>query len=446
MFGKRLTSINGLALLESVVELAAALLVVLPGWRISAQHLGSFLQVRVDVPNAFVIGFLVLFWVYYLRPFGVARSEFRKTSGELFQALKEFSVGTVLLCAYLLLLRRPISGFAVALLFAFCVALRVIRLTLERWLESRDPQLVIILGSGRRAGKTWREIRTRFHSRVKVVGFVDDRSVREMSPDIADRYLGSIDDLNTLLFDNAVDKVIVALPMRSCYDGAQRAISIAEQAGVQVLCMQDAYTMTGRSTSSSNRNDVVFSELAPLQDRRAAEQAVKRCIDFLGALVSISLFLPVFLSIAAALKVARRGPVFVAENRLGYRRRVFRIYLFNLFGEKTPFVSALARFLRKASLDKLPLLFNILVGNMSLVGPRPMNVRDLNVLSKTALMRRFTVKPGLTGLWNVTEPASLGFEKSIETDFKYIDDWSLALDFHILFKTLSVVFTRTVPA
>jgi lipopolysaccharide/colanic/teichoic acid biosynthesis glycosyltransferase len=110
---------------------------------------------------------------------------------------------------------------------------------------------------------------------------------------------------------------------------------------------------------------------------------------------------------------------------------------------RDPRVTPLGRFLRASSLDELPQLWNVLLGNMSLVGPRPMSVRDVLLFSEATLMRRFTVKPGITGLWQVSGRSTLGFEKWIEMDFNYIDSWSLALDFQILARTVRAVFKGT---
>jgi len=91
----------------------------------------------------------------------------------------------------------------------------------------------------------------------------------------------------------------------------------------------------------------------------------------------------------------------------------------------------------------LPQLWNVLIGNMSLVGPRPMSVRDVSLFSEAALMRRFTVKPGITGLWQVSGRSDLGFDRWIQLDYSYIDDWSLTLDFRILARTIGAVVKRT---
>ena len=445
MLARRFSSSTGfLAFLEGILDFSVVFFFVVPSPHFSTEYLRPSFQAETSVANAAIACCFILAWIGLFRPSTLTRSALIEMPGKFIQTVKEYVLTVVLLCAYLLVVRHTINLATIFALLLICLVFRISRLALGHWLESRDPQLVIILGSGRRAGKTWREIRTRFHSTVKLAGFVDDRPLSEMPPDIADRYLGGINQLDALLFANAVDKLIVALPMKSCYEKAQRAIGIAEQAGVQILCMRDSYPLSGRTTALLG--DSLFSELVPVRERHLTNQAIKRCVDFLVALTCFSLFLPIFCLVSAIIKLNSSRPVFLAEDRLGHRRRIFRVYLFNVFGQKTPIIAALARFLHKTSLDKLPLLLNVLIGNMSLVGPRPMRLRDVSVVSKAALMRRFTVKPGLTGLWSVNERNSLGFEKSIETDCQYIDGWSLALDFHILLKTISVVFTRTVPA
>ena len=105
--------------------------------------------------------------------------------------------------------------------------------------------------------------------------------------------------------------------------------------------------------------------------------------------------------------------------------------------------TAVGKYLRKLSLDELPQLWNVLMGDMSLVGPRPMSVRDVSLFSDAQLMRRFTVKPGITGLWQVSGRSSLSFEKWMMLDFRYIDEWSFGLDLKILARTVPVVFKRT---
>jgi lipopolysaccharide/colanic/teichoic acid biosynthesis glycosyltransferase len=104
-----------------------------------------------------------------------------------------------------------------------------------------------------------------------------------------------------------------------------------------------------------------------------------------------------------------------------------------------PRITKLGRIMRKTSLDELPQLFNVLIGDMSLVGPRPMSLRDVSLFSRSNLMRRFAVKPGITGLWQVSGRSNTSFDHWISMDFRYIDDWSFWLDLSILARTIPVV-------
>jgi lipopolysaccharide/colanic/teichoic acid biosynthesis glycosyltransferase len=175
---------------------------------------------------------------------------------------------------------------------------------------------------------------------------------------------------------------------------------------------------------------------------------------------------PLLCFIALAIKITSKGPVFFVQQRYGYRRRLFRMFKFRsmvtnapqlmeqleaaneasgpIFKiRQDPRITPLGRFLRATSLDELPQLWNVLIGNMSLVGPRPMSVRDVSRFNEATLMRRFTVKPGVTGLWQVSGRNALSFDTWIQMDFSYIDRWSLALDLEILARTVPVVFKGT---
>ena len=200
---------------------------------------------------------------------------------------------TLFLIAYLQLTRTRSPTARIAVIFFLCsVSYEVCRVLCTGWIASRDPQLVVILGSGRRAGKAWRQIRTQYHSKVKLLGFVDDRPVEEMAPDIADRYLGRIDDLSELLLRNVVDELLIAVPMKSCYDVAERAVSIAESVGIQIVYMQDMYVTTLKQTASCDRE--LFTELVPTHEHYVTRQTIKRVIDVLGAAIGLCLWRPCF--------------------------------------------------------------------------------------------------------------------------------------------------------
>ena len=193
-------------------------------------------------------------------------------------------------------------------------------------LAARDPEVVIILGSGPRAGKAWRRIRTRYHSTMKLLGFVDSRDRALMAPDIADRHIGTLDQLSDLLLHNAVDRMIVAMPLHSCYESIQRAIGIAEGVGVEVIYLQDYFASTRSAQPTSDRE--LFKELAPVHETYVTRQAFKRAIDIAGSLFGLVVLAPLLVLIGIAVRATSPGPALFVQERYGHRRRLFRMVKF----------------------------------------------------------------------------------------------------------------------
>jgi lipopolysaccharide/colanic/teichoic acid biosynthesis glycosyltransferase len=279
-----------------------------------------------------------------------------------------------------------------------------------------------------------------------------------MPPDIAGRFLGSIEDLPSYFLQNAVDELIVAAPARSCYDMAQRAVSMAEAAGVRVVCLNDLYSLV--HDKKLRRSSAIFLELVPKNEAHLFAEAIKRSFDVIVAATGLALLAPLFLLIAVAIKLTSPGPVFLVQERYGWRRRAFHLWKFRTMVHNTPqfmtvvgtpdkdlepipWVTPVGHFLRRTLLEDLPQLWNVLLGDMSLVGPRPMSVRDVSLFNEAQLMRRFSVRPGITGSWQITARGSLSFDQWIALDFAYIDDWSLGLDIKILALTLPAVLRRS---
>ncbi len=174
------------------------------------------------------------------------------------------------------------------------------------------------------------------------------------------------------------------------------------------------------------------------------------------------LFSPVMLAAALAVRFTSAGPVFFVQQRYGRHRQRFRMFKFRsmvvdaekrqtalegkneaqgpVFKLKSdPRVTKVGAFLRKTSIDELPQLFNVLTGQMSLVGPRPLPLRDVSRFEEAWLLRRFSVRPGLTCLWQVNGRSNTSFDDWIRQDLTYIDQWSISLDLKILFMTIPAV-------
>ncbi|NBM16470.1 sugar transferase [Streptomyces sp. GC420] len=198
----------------------------------------------------------------------------------------------------------------------------------------------------------------------------------------------------------------------------------------------------------------------PTRRSQAGGRAVKRAIDLVGAAVLLLLLAPVLLVAAIAVKADTPGPLLFRQRRTGWRGEEFHVlklrtmrvgseglrtamaarneadgHLFKI--REDPRVTAAGRWLRRFSLDELPQLVNVLKGQMSLVGPRPLPVEDSAFGGEAC--RRLLVRPGLTGLWQVSGRSDLGWEDALQLDLEYVDTWSVRLDLKILVRTLPAV-------
>ncbi|MBO0863525.1 MAG: sugar transferase [Mycobacterium sp.] len=192
-------------------------------------------------------------------------------------------------------------------------------------------------------------------------------------------------------------------------------------------------------------------------------RVVKAGFDRIAAMLALLVFAPVFIAIAALVRLTSRGPVFFFQTRVGKDGRTFRMVKFRsmcrnaermvhelqasneseggvLFKIRTdPRVTRVGKVLRRYSLDELPQLFNVLTGSMSLVGPRPPLPAEVASYGGGAVQRRLLVKPGLTGLWQISGRSDLSWEESVRLDLRYVETWSLTLDMIVLLKTIRAV-------
>jgi hypothetical protein len=300
--------------LDGLSALALALVAAVWGniARIPASSARQFLETRVTLLNVMFAASFVLLWISCCSALDLYRWESRRLFRKLKCAAKVCAAMAAWLGFYLLISRTAGPRLRIAgIFFLVSLGFETLRLAgsgvVRRWVASRDPRLVAILGSGRKAGIAWRQIRIHHHSTVRLIGFVDDRDISEMGPDVAERYLGRIDELSDVLLRNVVDQLIIALPTKPCYDAIERAIAIAEQVGVEVVYMQDLYVTTLKQRVSSQFE--MFTDLVPRQEQYSAARMVKRLLDVGGALAGLVLLSPLFLLLAIAIKGTSKGPI-----------------------------------------------------------------------------------------------------------------------------------------
>jgi exopolysaccharide biosynthesis polyprenyl glycosylphosphotransferase len=328
----------------------------------------------------------------------------------------------------------------------------------------RGAKRVLVVGSGPLAYLVCREFADQSVAGDReLVGFVDSNPNIQFA-EIRTRMVGTLEQLETILMHMVVDEVLIALPIKSRYTEIQRVIEECERAGVQSRYSPDVFrtTIASARLDLSDRQPAVAMHVVP-DDHRLI---IKRATDIVGAAVGLALIAPLLALIAIAIKLTSPGPVLFVQERYGWRKRRFKMLKFRtmvtnaealqgtLEGRNEavgpvfkirddPRVTKLGRLLRKTSLDELPQLWNVLRGEMSLVGPRPLPIRDVSRFSEAWLMRRFSVTPGITGLWQVSGRSNLGFHQWVALDLEYIDRWSLALDILILVRTVPAVFRAT---
>jgi len=295
-----------------------------------------------------------------------------------------------------------------------------------------------------------------------VVGFIDEPTGSAPYDRVIQPTLGTLRQLEQILMRQVIDEVVIALPVKSCYQQIQYVINVCERAGVQANYGADMFESTLAFPRYAANGDRAFvaMHVAP----HGYRLVIKRAIDIVGAVVGLVVLAPVMLILAAAIKLTSAGPIVYTQDRCGLNRRPFRMYKFRSMyanaeqlqgsleerNEATgpvfkirddPRITALGRFLRKSSLDELPQLWNVLRGDMSLVGPRPLPSRDVQRITRPSDMRRFSMRPGITCLWQVQGRSNIDFERWVELDLEYIDNWSLLLDFRIMARTIPAVLS-----
>ncbi len=327
--------------------------------------------------------------------------------------------------------------------------------------KMRRSRNAIVVGSGSRAQAIREELRNNTELDYKFLGHVDS-----VPRDLSDtpELLGRISDLEEILMRQVVDDVIIALPVRSQYNTIERVISVCERVGIQVQFWEGLFDVSQTSRWHRDENDHRKVVLKMVQEDY--RHRLKRAIDIIGSVIGLILCLPVFLVVAILIKCTSEGPVFFKQERYGLSKRTFFIYkfrtmvvnaeaaqaalehmnendgpVFKIF--KDPRITKVGAFLRKTSIDELPQLLNVLKGEMSFVGPRPLNLRDVGRFEEAWLMRRFSVKPGLTCLWQISGRSNISFDRWIALDLQYIDNWSLRMDLKILAMTVPVVLRGT---
>ena len=333
-------------------------------------------------------------------------------------------------------------------------------------MSSREDKLrkLLIVGANSRSIRLATQIESNPQLGYQIMGFVD--KTWQHAPEFSEtsfQLVADFDDLPEYMRNNAMDEVVVCLPVRSRYDDIQDVSRLCEAQGITVGMLPDLIPLNPLLAGLQQFGDQTIMTMSP-HGINGVQAATKRLLDILLAGMLLILLIPVFLIISAAIKLTSKGPVFFAQERLGLNKKRFKMIKFRsmvtdaearmaevealneaegpVFKIKDdPRITGVGKFLRKSSLDELPQLINVMRGEMSLVGPRPLTVRDYQGFSHDWHRRRFSIRPGITGLWQVSGRCDIPFEQWMQLDMQYIDQWSLLLDLKVLLLTLPAVVT-----
>ncbi len=417
------------------------------------------------------IAYLIVFSVYlvvFARLFGLYRSpEVRSGLNEQRLTVQATLTAGLMLCGTLYVMKQyTVSRVVVALTIVITLAFLMARRAMERkmmqrrFLQGRETRNVLIVGHGRVAHALRNHLQALPHMGFRFMGFV---SLEDDAEDAANsQIIGNIHNCVALARSLFVDEIYFSTPAEK-----QTVISVVEEArvnGIEVRVVPDLYD--GLAWNAPVEFIGQFPTI-PLHQREFPRGAylIKRVLDVFLSGLALAALSPFMLAIAVMIRMDSPGPIFYRAARIGRKGRTFTCLKFRtmvanadkmradlvhknerdgiLFKmSNDPRITKVGAWLRKYSLDELPQFINVLMGDMSLVGPRPPLASEVEKYDLSHL-RRLDVLPGITGLWQVEARQDPSFDSYISLDTAYVENWNLLLDLRILARTVSVVLAGT---
>jgi exopolysaccharide biosynthesis polyprenyl glycosylphosphotransferase len=342
----------------------------------------------------------------------------------------------------------------------YIASLRQLHMWVTGWLLEQAGYRVraVLVGSGKHIEAVGHALADRTHAPVDIVGYISLRP----RPQNGLRSLGRLEQLSEIIATERLQEVIIADPDFP-QDKAVELVDICHRRGVTVQVAPSTMEIL------IDRVEFVPGQTVPLFTLRppvfeGIDYALKRAFDLVFATIGLILLSPLLLAIGVAVRLSSRGPAIYRSIRPGIAGKPFYCFKFRTMREhadqvqadleplneqsgalfkirRDPRLTKVGRILRRFSLDELPQLANVVRGEMSLVGPRPLPMRDFERLQEWH-KKRYLVLPGITGLWQVSGRSELDFDDLVRLDFLYLERWSVFLDLAILLKTIPAVISR----
>lgn len=340
--------------------------------------------------------------------------------------------------------------FSVVLVIFYRLFVKISLRTIRR--KGFNKQFILVVGAGELGRKYYDNLMRNPEFGFQVIGFLDD-FVKEF--DCTNKkygnILGTIDQLSEILENKLVDEVVIALPIR-VHKRYREIVMVCEKAGVRTSIIPDFYNILPATPHFDSLGDIPLINVrdVPLDD--AQKRLFKRLFDIVFSICAILVTSPIMILIVLGIKITSPGPIIFRQERVGLNRRTFQMYKFRSMKhmpesvsntqwttENDPRRTKFGTFLRKTSLDELPQFFNVLKGDMSVVGPRPERPYFVDQFKEDVpkYMIKHHVRPGITGWAQVCGlRGDTSIKDRIVHDIFYIENWTFLFDIKIIFKTI----------
>lgn len=404
-----------------------------------------------------VPAYLLLYWAFHL--YEPKRTHSKRA--ELWHICQACAVGLMLLTSILFAFRRSgyFGNFSTRMLVAFSI-IDITLTTIERfgirYILSRlrrkgfNQKHVMLVGFSDASDQFIDACRRNPDWGYHIYGIVDDiAEVGEGYKGV--RVVGRISELEHILAQNTIDEIAITLPL-AAYAKLDGIVHVCEKSGVHTKFIPDYNNIIHSKpvTEDMDGLPVINIRNVPLTD--PVKATAKRAVDICGALVGIVLFSPIMLAVAILIKLTSPGPIIFKQERVGLHNKPFMMYKFRSMVQQTeadekkgwtvpgdPRVTRVGRFIRKTSIDEFPQFFNVLAGQMSLIGPRPERTQFVEMFKEEIprYMIKHQVRPGMTGWAQVNGlRGDTSIYERVKYDIWYIENWTMSLDVKILFLTI----------
>ncbi len=397
--------------------------------------------------------YIILYYFFHL--YAPKRATRRKY--EISGILKANTVGIVIFIVFLYMIKQPdfsrtMMGAFYVINIAFTTICRTMIRNMLLYFRKKGYNLkyILLVGYSRAAEEYITRINANPQWGYVVRGILDDR-IPSGTLYKGVKVVGRIENIRYILPENKLDEIAITLALKD-YDHLEAIVDLCEKSGVHTKFIPDYNSLVPSHPYTEDLMGLPVINIRYVPLTNTLNWILKRAVDIIGAVAGIVISSPIMLLAALAVRLTSRGPVIFKQERVGLHNKTFKMYKFRTMAMQKPSaeqkawtvkddprVTGVGKFLRRTSLDELPQLFNILIGEMSLVGPRPERPQFVEQFKEEIprYMIKHQVRPGLTGWAQINGyRGDTSIRKRIEYDLFYIENWTMSMDFKIMFLTI----------